>query len=168
MLAVRDDKGWGARRSLCSREREFAAGDHHPSIKRNGRIAGEHQRLRGAGLSASACNELAKMDSNVITGAPRGCYPLSCRTVDGTAGSMALPSTDAKGTGVLKPHFRGWAAEESHGHGSTWYPTGTCMLKWPRLDLKKGIKLSIRGFIIRRQRKGERFHRTLKDRTSIG
>jgi transposase InsO family protein len=179
VLAVRDEKGWGAEKIQYVVAKEgvaLPAITIHRILKRNGRIKPESSRRLAPGrFERERCNELAQMDFKGDYGLAAGgrCYPLSL--LDDCSryllGLWPLPSTDAKGVqGVLKPHFQrvGVPEEMLMDHGSTWYANmNQHGLTWLSIWLiKQGVKLKYSGVHHpQTQGKVERFHRTLKERT---
>ena len=179
VLAVRDEKGWGAEKIRYVVAKEgvaLPASTIHRILKRNDRIRAEHKRRPATGRFARArCNELAQMDfkGDYWLAAGGKCYPLSL--LDDCSryllGLWPLPGTAAQGVqDVLKPHFQrvGVPEEMLMDHGSTWYANMSRHgLTWLSIWLiKQGVKLKYSGVHHpQTQGKVERFHRTLKERT---
>jgi transposase InsO family protein len=179
VLAIRDDKGWGADKIQYVVAQEgvtLPAITIHRILKRNGRIKPESRtRLAPQRFARERCNELAQMDFKGdyrLSGGGK-CYPLSL--IDDCSryllGLWPLPGTEASGVQrVLKPHFQrvGVPEEMLMDHGSTWYSNMSQHgLTWLSIWLiKQGIKLKYSGVHHpQTQGKVERFHRTLKERT---
>lgn len=179
VLAIRDEKGWGADKIKYVVAKEgvaLPAITIHRILRRNGRIKPEsNQRLAPGRFARARCNELAQMDFKGdyrLTGGGK-CYPLTL--IDDCSryllGLWPLPGTDAKGVQqVLKPHFQrlGVPEEMLMDHGSTWYANMSQHgLTWLSIWLiKQGIRLKYSGVNHpQTQGKVERFHRTLKERT---
>jgi len=179
VLAVRDQKGWGADKIayvLKQEGLELPAITVHRILKRHGRIKPESAvRLTGKRFERASCNELAQMDfkGDYRLAGGRKCYPLTL--IDDRSryllGLWPLPSLDGEGVHrVLKRHFQqvGVPQEMLMDHGSTWYSNNTEHgLTWLSIWLiKQGIKINYSGVHHpQTQGKVERFHRTLKDRT---
>lgn len=179
VLAVRDEKGWGAEKIqyvVAQAGVVLPPITIHRILKRNGRIkAASGARMATGRFERERCNELAQMDFKGDYGLPAGgrCYPLTL--LDDCSryllGLWPLPSTEAAGVqGVLKPHFQrvGVPEEMLMDHGSTWYANmNQHGLTWLSIWLlKQGIKLKYSGVHHpQTQGKIERFHRTLKERT---
>ena len=179
VLAIRDEKGWGADKIKYVVAKEgvaLPAITIHRILRRNGRIKLEsNQRLAPGRFARPRCNELAQMDFKGdyrLAGGGK-CYPLTL--IDDCSryllGLWPLPGTDAKGVQqVLKPHFQrlGVPEEMLMDHGSTWYANMSQHgLTWLSIWLiKQGIRLKYSGVNHpQTQGKVERFHRTLKERT---
>ena len=179
VLAVRDQKGWGADKIayvLKHEGMELPAITVHRILKRHGRIKPESAvRLTGKRFARGSCNELAQMDFKGdyrLAGGGK-CYPLTL--IDDCSryllGLWALPSLDGEGVyQALKRHFQqvGVPQEMLMDHGSTWYSNNTEHgLTWLSIWLiKQGITISYSGVHHpQTQGKVERFHRTLKERT---
>ena len=179
VLAVRDEKGWGAEKIQYVVAKTGVVLPEitiHRILKRNGRIKAESRgRLATGRFERERCNELAQMDFKGDYRMAGGgtCYPLSL--LDDCSryllGLWPLPGTDAEGVqGVLKPHFQrvGVPEEMLMDHGSSWYANmNQHGLTWLSIWLiKQGIKLKYSGVHHpQTQGKIERFHRTLKART---
>lgn len=179
VLAVRDEKGWGANKIAYVLKQEgqvLPAITIHRILKRNGRIKPESAvRLAEKRFARGSCNELAQMDFKGDYRLPGGgkCYPLTL--IDDCSryllGLWPLPSLDGEGVyQVLKRHFRrvGVPQEMLMDHGSTWYSNNTEHgLTWLSIWLiKQGITIKYSGVHHpQTQGKVERFHRTLKERT---
>lgn len=179
VLAIRDEKGWGAEKIQYLAAKQgvaLPAITIHRILKRNGRIKQESSRRLAPGRFArERCNELAQMDFKGeyrLNGGGK-CYPLTL--IDDCSryllGLWPLPGTDAKGVEqVLKAHFQrvGVPEEMLMDHGSTWYANMSQHgLTWLSIWLiKQGIRLKYSGVHHpQTQGKVERFHRTLKERT---
>lgn len=179
VLAVRDQKGWGADKIAYVLEKEglvLPAITIHRILKRNGRIKAESAvRVAGNRFARDSCNELAQMDFKGdyrLAGGGK-CYPLTL--IDDCSryllGLWPLPSLDGGGVyQVLKRHFQrvGVPQEMLMDHGSTWYSNNTEHgLTWLSIWLiKQSIRLQYSGVHHpQTQGKVERFHRTLKERT---
>jgi len=179
VLAIRDEKGWGAAKIQYVISREglsLPAITVHRILKRNGRIKPKSAvRLTGKRFERASCNELAQMDfkGDYQLAGGRKCYPLTL--IDDCSryllGLWPLPSLDGTGVyQVLKRHFQqvGVPQEMLMDHGSTWYSNNTEHgLTWLSIWLiKQGIKINYSGVHHpQTQGKVERFHRTLKERT---
>lgn len=179
VLAVRDEKGWGANKIAYVLKQEglvLPGITIHRILKRNGRIKPESAvRLAEKRFARGSCNELAQMDFKGDYRLPGGgkCYPLTL--IDDCSryllGLWPLPSLDGEGVyQVLKRHFRrvGVPQEMLMDHGSTWYSNNTEHgLTWLSIWLiKQGITIKYSGVHHpQTQGKVERFHRTLKERT---
>lgn len=180
VLAVRDEKGWGAEKIQYVVAKAGVVLPEitiHRILKRNGRIKleGSRGRLATGRFERERCNELAQMDFKGDYRMAGGgtCYPLSL--LDDCSryllGLWPMPSTEAEGVhGVLKSHFQrvGVPEEMLMDHGSTWYANmNQHGLTWLSVWLiKQGIKLKYSGVHHpQTQGKVERFHRTLKART---
>ena len=180
VLAVRDQKGWGANKIAYVLEKEgvvLPAITIHRILKRQGRIKAESAvRLASKRFARDSCNELAQMDFKGDYRLAGGgtCYPLTL--IDDCSryllGLWPLPSLDGEGVyRVLKRHFQreGVPLEMLMDHGSTWYSNNTEHgLTWLSIWLiKQGITIMYSGVHHpQTQGKVERFHRTLKDRTA--
>jgi transposase InsO family protein len=179
VLAVRDEKGWGADKIAYVLKQEgtvLPAITIHRILKRHGRIKPESAvRLTGKRFARGSCNELAQMDFKGdyrLAGGGK-CYPLTL--IDDCSryllGLWPLPSLDGTGVyRVLKRHFQqvGVPQEMLMDHGSTWYSNNTEHgLTWLCIWLlKQGITIRYSGVHHpQTQGKVERFHRTLKERT---
>ena len=179
VLAVRDQKGWGANKIAYVLGKEglaLRAITIHRILKRNGRINAESAvRLTGKRFERGSCNELAQMDFKGdyrLAGGGK-CYPLTL--IDDCSryllGLWPLPSLDGDGVyRALKRHFQrvGVPQEMLMDHGSTWYSNNTEHgLTWLSIWLiKQGIRIKYSGVHHpQTQGKVERFHRTLKERT---
>jgi transposase InsO family protein len=179
VLAIRDEKGWGADKIQYVVAKEgvaLPAITIHRILKRNGRIKAESKgRLAPGRFARERCNELAQMDFKgeyQLRGGGK-CYPLSL--IDDCSryllGLWPLPSTAAQGVQqVLRVHFQkaGVPQELLTDHGSTWYANmNQHGLTWLSIWLiKQGVKLKYSGVHHpQTQGKVERFHRTLKERT---
>jgi transposase InsO family protein len=179
VLAVRDQKGWGADKIAYVLEKEgrvLPAITIHRILKRHGRIKPESAvRLTGKRFARGSCNELAQMDfkGDYWLAAGGKCYPLTL--IDDCSryllGLWPLPSLDGAGVyAALKRHFQrvGVPQEMLMDHGSTWYSNNTEHgLTWLSIWLiKQGITIRYSGVHHpQTQGKVERFHRTLKERT---
>jgi transposase InsO family protein len=179
VLAVRDEKGWGADKIAHVLTRAGAvlpAITVHRILKRHGRIKRERSaRLATKRFVRSGCNELAQMDFKGEYPLPTGgkCYPLSL--LDDCSryllGLWPLCSTAAGPVQrVLEQHFRGWGVPQEMlmDHGSTWYCNRSQHgLTWLSIWLiKQGINLIYSGVHHpQTQGKVERIHGTLKQRT---
>jgi transposase InsO family protein len=179
VLAIRDEKGWGADKIeyvMAGEGWALPVITIHRILRRNGRIKQRSQRRLAPGRFArGSCNELAQMDFKgdyQLVGGGK-CYPLTL--IDDCSryllGLWPLPSLDGKGVyQVLKRHFQqaGVPQEMLMDHGSTWYANNTEHgLTWLSIWLiKQGITLRYSGVHHpQTQGKVERFHRTLKERT---
>lgn len=179
VLAVRDEKGWGAEKIavvLGKSGLQLRPLTIHRILKRNGRIATEAAtRIAPQRFARESCNELAQMDFKGEYALRSGgkCYPLSL--LDDCSryllGLWALPNTRAAGVHqVLRQHFRehGVPQEMLMDHGSTWYCNRSGHgLTWLSVWLiMQGITLRYSGVNHpQTQGKVERLHRTLKERT---
>jgi transposase InsO family protein len=179
VLAVRDEKGWGAKKIeyvVAGEGIATPAITIHRILKRNGRINPERPgRLASKRFARESCNELAQMDFKGEYGLSGGgkCYPLSL--LDDCSrfllGLWPLPSTTAAGVHqILEGHFRevGVPLEMLMDHGSTWYCNHNQHgLTWLSVWLiKQGITLRYSGVHHpQTQGKVERMHKTLKQRT---
>lgn len=179
VLAVRDQKGWGADKIAYVLEKEgmaLPAITIHQILKRHGRIKPESAvRLTGKRFARGSCNELAQMDfkGDYWLAAGGKCYPLTLLD-DCSRYLLGLwPLPNLEGTSVyqvLKRHFQqvGVPQEMLMDHGSTWYSNNTEHgLTWLSIWLiKQGITIKYSGVHHpQTQGKVERFHRTLKERT---
>ena len=179
VLAVRDEKGWGADKIqyvVAKAGVTLPAITIHRILKRHGRIKLESKaRLAPGRFARERCNELAQMDFKgeyQLRGGGK-CYPLSL--IDDCSryllGLWPLPSTAAQGVQqVLQGHFQkvGVPQELLTDHGSTWYANmNQHGLTWLSIWLiKQGITLKYSAVNHpQTQGKVERFHRTLKERT---
>jgi transposase InsO family protein len=179
VLAVRDEKGWGADKIsdvLANAGTVIPAITVHRILKRHGRIKPEPMvRLATKRFARGSSNELAQMDFKGEYSLPGGakCYPLTL--LDDCSryllGLWPLTSTAAEPVQrVLRQHFRalGVPAEMLMDHGSTWFCNHNRHgLTWLSIWLlKQGIKLRYSGVHHpQTQGKVERLHRTLKERT---
>lgn len=180
VVAVRDEKGWGAEKIavvLGKRGLRLRPLTVHRILQRHGRIeapAGA-ARLARQRFAREHCNELAQMDFKGEYALDNNgkCYPLTL--LDDCSryllGLWALPSTAAAGVHqVLRQHFRerGVPREMLMDHGSTWYCNRSGHgLTWLSVWLiTQGIRLRYSGVHHpQTQGKVERLHRTLKERT---
>jgi transposase InsO family protein len=179
VLAVRDEKGWGADKIsyvVAKEGIEIPAITVHRILQRNGRINHEKPaRLASKRFARASCNELAQMDFKGEYGL-RGsgkCYPLTL--LDDCSryllGLWPLPSTAAAGVHqVLQAHFRkvGVPLEMLMDHGPTWYSNNNQHgLTWLSIwFIKQGITLRYSGVHHpQTQGKVERLHETLEQRT---
>ena len=179
VLAVRDQKGWGAYKIqdvLRAEGSKLPRITIHRILQRHGRIAPtQAQRLAPKRFARESCNELAQMDykGEYALGSGRKCYPLSL--LDDCSryllGLWPLTSTGgSEAQAVLTEHFRevGVPLELLMDHGTPWCAnTNLHGLTWFSVWLlKQGIKLRYSGVHHpQTQGKVERFHRTLKERT---
>jgi len=179
VLAVRDEKGWGADKIsdvLANAGTVIPAITVHRILKRHGRIKREAMvRVATKRFARSGSNELAQMDFKGEYALPGRvkCYPLTL--LDDCSryllGLWPLTSTAAEPVQrVLRQHFRalGVPVEMLMDHGSTWYCNHNQHgLTWLSIWLiKQGIKLRYSGVHHpQTQGKVERLHRTLKERT---
>lgn len=179
VLAVRDEKGWGADKIqfiIAKAGVRLPAITIHRILQRHDRIQGESKaRVASQRFAREGCNELAQMDYKgeyPLSGSGK-CYPLSL--LDDCSryllGLWPRTGTDAQGARqVLEPHFRelGVPLEMLMDHGSTWYSNNNQHgLTWFSIWLiKQGIKLRYSGVHHpQTQGKVERMHGTLKRRT---
>lgn len=179
VLAVRDQKGWGAYKIqdvLSKRGLSLPRITIHRILRRHGRVAPEHtNRLATNRFQRESCNELAQMDYKgeySLSGGGK-CYPLSL--LDDCSrfllGLWPQTGTDAEGAQrVLREHFRavGVPLEMLMDHGKPWYSSNNLHgLSWLSVWLiKQGITLRFSGVHHpQTQGKVERMHGTLKQRT---
>jgi len=179
VLAVRDEKGWGAEKISVVVGRTDAVIPPitvHRILKRNGRIKPlVVDRIAGRRFERGSCNELAQMDfkGEYRLGGGRKCYPLTL--LDDCSryllGLWPLPTTEWLGVQeVLRAHFRalGVPREMLMDHGSTWYANynGHGLTKLSIWLIKQDIQLRFSGVHHpQTQGKVERLHGTLKKRT---
>ena len=179
VLAVRDEKGWGADKIqyvLAKQGVQLPAITIHRILQRHGKINPESKaRLAPGRFARASCNELAQMDFKGeyrLRGGGK-CYPLTF--IDDCSryllGLWPLPGTQAGGVQrVLRAHFQraGVPQEILTDHGSSWYANmNQHGLTWLSIWLiKQGITLKYSAVNHpQTQGKVERFHRTLKERT---
>jgi transposase InsO family protein len=179
VLAVRDEKGWGADKIqyvIAKAGVRLPAITIHRILQRHERIKLESKvRIATKRFVREGCNELAQMDYKgeyPLSGGGK-CYPLSL--LDDCSryllGLWPRAGTDAEGAReVLEPHFRelGVPRELLMDHGSTWYSNNNQHgLTWFSIWLiKQGITLRYSGVHHpQTQGKVERMHGTLKRRT---
>ncbi|HEU5237643.1 MAG TPA: IS481 family transposase [Pyrinomonadaceae bacterium] len=179
VLAIRDEKGWGANKISYVVAKEglrIPAITVHRILKRNDRIRRLRvDRIAQKRFARAHCNELAQMDFKGEYELANGgkCYPLTL--MDDCSryllGLWPLPNTKASGVQeVLRTHFRkvGLPREMLMDHGSSWYCNHNGHgLTWLSIWLiKQGITLRYSGFRHpQTQGKVERLHGTLQRRT---
>lgn len=179
VLALRDEKGWGADKIqyvIAKEGVKLPAITIHRILQRHDRIKPDSRaRLTTKRFARESCNELAQMDFKgeyPLSGGGK-CYPLSL--LDDCSrfllGLWPRSGTDAPGAQqVLEAHFRevGVPLEMLMDHGSTWYSNNNQHgLTWFSIWLiKQGIRLRYSGVHHpQTQGKVERMHGTLKQRT---
>lgn len=178
VLALRDEKGWGARKLtavLSRRGIKVAPATVHRILQREGRVQAAVRQQTTKRFERAECNELAQMDfkGDYTLNLQQKCYPLSL--LDDCSryahGLWPLASTGAAGVKQsLEGHFRAHGVPLSilMDHGTPWFSTTNRHgLTWVAVWLiKQGVVLRYCG--IRHpqtQGKVERFHQTLKRRT---
>jgi transposase InsO family protein len=179
VLAVRDEKGWGADKIEYVLAKEgivIPAITVHRVLQRHGRVnPKDKERTATKRFARESCNELAQMDYKgeySIRGGGK-CFPLSflddCSRY--LLGLWPQTGTDAKGAHAdLEAHFRevGVPLEILLDHGSPWCSNNNLHgLTWFSLWLiKQGITLRYSGVHHpQTQGKVERMHGTFKQRT---
>jgi transposase InsO family protein len=179
VLAVRDEKGWGAEKIswvIGKSGLVIPPITVHRILKRNGRVRQPVvDRIASQRFARASCNELAQMDFKGEYRLPGGgkCYPLTL--LDDCSryllGLWPLPTTEWLGVQmVLREHFRdlGVPQEMLMDHGSTWYANynGHGLTKLSIWLIKQDIQLRFSGIHHpQTQGKVERLHGTLKKRT---
>lgn len=179
VLAVRDEKGWGAEKIswvIGKSGLVIPPITVHRILKRNGRVRQPVvDRIASQRFARASCNELAQMDFKGEYRLPGGgkCYPLTL--LDDCSryllGLWPLPTTEWLGVQmVLREHFRdlGVPQEMLMDHGSTWYANYNShgLTKLSIWLIKQDIQLRFSGIHHpQTQGKVERLHGTLKKRT---
>lgn len=179
VLAVRDEKGWGAEKIswvISKSGLVIPPITVHRILKRNGRVREPVvDRIASKRFARASCNELAQMDFKGEYRLPGGgkCYPLTL--LDDCSryllGLWPLPTTEWLGVQmVLREHFRvlGVPQEMLMDHGSTWYANYNShgLTKLSIWLIKQDIQLRFSGIHHpQTQGKVERLHGTLKKRT---
>jgi len=179
VVAHREKKGWGARKIqvvLAKEGHQLGSATIHRIMVREGLIERDPaDRKATKRFESKECNQMAQMDFKGEYAVRGGkSYPLSFLDDHSRYGQGLWPLDSTKAKGVhdsLKSHFREVGVPQSilTDHGTPWFSTTNGHgLTWLSVWLiKLGIRLKFSG--IRHPQthgKVERFHRTLKERTS--
>ena len=178
VLTVRDKTGWGGPKIAKVLEQQgiqVAPATAQRILKRSGRVVPSPVDKTTKRFAKAECNELAQMDfKGEYTMAAEKCYPLSF--LDDCSrychGLWPLPGTGGEGVKqTLEGYFRAHGVPLSilMDHGTPWYSTTNQHgLTWLSVWLlKQGVVLRYSGVgHPQTQGKVERFHQTLKARTS--
>jgi transposase InsO family protein len=178
VLALRDKTGWcGPKiaKVLAQRGVQVAPATAQRILKRGGRVLQPKVEKTKLRFAREQCNELAQMDFKGEYTLPREkCYPLSL--LDDCSrylhGLWPLSSTSGEGVKqTLEAYFRKHGVPLSllMDHGTPWFSTTNQQgLTWVSVWLlKQGVILRYSGVgHPQTQGKVERFHQTLKRRTS--
>lgn len=178
VLAVRDKTGWGGPKiaeCLGPRGVQVAPATAQRILKRGGRVIRPKTDKTTIRFAREECNELAQMDFKGEYTMPREkCYPLSL--LDDCSrflhGLWPLPGTAGEGVKqTLEGYFREQGVPLSilMDHGTPWFSTTNQQgLTWVSVWLlKQGVVLRYSGVgHPQTQGKVERFHKTLKARTT--
>ena len=179
VLALRDEKGWGGPKLaqvLGQRGVKVAPATAQRILKRAGRVREPAAQQATTRFVRAECNELAQMDfKGEYTLSPKEkCYPLSFLDDCSRFLHGLWPLSGTGGAGVkqsLEGYFRAHGVPQSilMDHGTPWFSTTNQQgLTWVAVWLiKQGVRLKYSGIgHPQTQGKVERFHRTLKARTT--
>lgn len=178
VLAVRDEKGWGGAKIakvLEQRGVAVTAVTAQRILKRAGRVAQPTVTKATQRFAREQCNELAQMDfKGEYTLPAEKCYPLSLLDDCSRYLHGLWPLRSTAGAGVkqsLEGHFReaGVPLSILLDHGTPWFSMRNAQgLTWLAVWLlKQGVRLRYSGVgHPQTQGKVERFHQTLKRRTT--